>query len=448
MVSNFRMKISKNYSKEIDCHKKDGGNSNVLAIGSSGSGKTSGVVLPLLMDDFSKNPVSFVIQDCKGLLYKHAKEKFIKDGYHVYNIDFNNPSVSNCFNPFHYIKNIEDARKLVRPLVISQIHSDRDMFWEVTSIELISASIMFLKKKFMGCYHNFSSLYDFIKLFGDDYNRYNNEYNDSGVKDMKYIFSENSENSTDNDDTYKDDGTFRSELLKISLNENTDYADTLLGYYNYPDRTFFSVFATSLTAISIFSSEHVKKVIGDNNDIDFNRIAKEKSIVFINPSDVSRVYDPIVNMFFDLCLRKIVKIADSSKNGRLNIPFRFIFDDFASGTAIPDFDKMISNIRSRNISCTILIQSMSQLESLYGEGKSKTIIANCSTLLYLGSNDFEQELYIAKRIDMPYDKVHNMNRDKIIIFEENKKPLIDEKNYVFLDEIHNENKNIKGGELA
>ena len=115
--------------------------------------------------------------------------------------------------------------------------------------------------------------------------------------------------------------------------------------------------------------------------------------------------DVMANIFFTQAMDVLCRYADTKcRNESLPVPVRFIMDDFATNCTIEDFPRMISSIRSRNISAMIMIQAESQLEKRYSK-EAYTIISNCDSYVYLGGNDLETAKRIAERADIPFRKV-------------------------------------------
>ena len=120
-------------------------------------------------------------------------------------------------------------------------------------------------------------------------------------------------------------------------------------------------------------------------------------VVFVNVSDTDRTFDPLVNTFYTQALHCLCKEADGNPDGRLKVPVRIILDDFANNVYIPHFDKLISVIRSRELSVSVILQSISQLETLYTSAQATTILNGCDHMLYLGGQDVKTADYISKR---------------------------------------------------
>lgn len=153
----------------------------------------------------------------------------------------------------------------------------------------------------------------------------------------------------------------------------------------------------------------------NQNSFDISSLGTQKTALFLNVSDTDRTFDKLVNVFYTQTLQILCYLADSNFDGRLKIPLRIIMDDFAASVRIPDFDKIISVIRSRNISVSIILQSMTQLESMYTHAEATTIINNCDHILYLGSQDLQTANFIGNRIFKTADDVLCIPRNKAIL---------------------------------
>ena len=130
--------------------------------------------------------------------------------------------------------------------------------------------------------------------------------------------------------------------------------------------------------------------------------------MFVVVSDTDRSMDDLVNIFFTQAMNELCRYADKwGEDSRLPVPVRFILDDFATNCTIADFPRMISSIRSREISTMLMIQVESQLTEKFGYD-GRTIIGNCDTYVYLGGNDIETAKAVAERCDVPLKKILNM----------------------------------------
>ena len=165
----------------------------------------------------------------------------------------------------------------------------------------------------------------------------------------------------------------------------------------------------------VFNIREVAHIFEQKDGIDLNDLGNKKTVVFIHQSDTDRAFDNIVNLFQSQVLTTLCAQADKKPDGRLKIPVRMIMDDFASGSTIPDFDKVISVIRSRDISTSLIIQSLTQLETLYDHPTSTTIINNCDNILFLGGQDKDTAEYIAYRAMKTPETILMMPRDSMYL---------------------------------
>ncbi len=146
-------------------------------------------------------------------------------------------------------------------------------------------------------------------------------------------------------------------------------------------------------------------------------MGREKTAVFLTVSDTDRSMDRLADLFVTQAVHTLCRSADRDYgDSRLAVPVRFLLDDFAAGIFIPDFDKIISVIRSREISVSIILQSISQLESMYGHAGAMTIINNCDNCLYLGGQDVETARYISTRADKWIRTILEMPLDEAWLF--------------------------------
>lgn len=161
----------------------------------------------------------------------------------------------------------------------------------------------------------------------------------------------------------------------------------------------------------------------DHPDIpDFRSLGRRKIALFINVSDTDRSNDKLLNLLYSQALHELYDSADCSPDGRLKVPVRFIMGDFAANAVIPDFDKVISVIRSREIYVSLILQSLSQLNSMYGKDRAMTIINNCDSCLYLGGQDVDTARYIAVKASKTANNILTLPIDAALLFIRGQKP--------------------------
>lgn len=175
-------------------------------------------------------------------------------------------------------------------------------------------------------------------------------------------------------------GTGRFEKLMEELQEIHPGSFALSRYNLYKnnvraEKMHESIRGVLAEKLSVFSFDGAKAMFHQKKRIDFNRLGREKTAVFLTVSDTDRSMDRLADMFFTQAVHTLCQSADRDyEDSKLAVPVRFLLDDFAAGIFIPDFDKIISVIRSREISVSIILQSISQLESMYGHARAMTII--------------------------------------------------------------------------
>ncbi len=383
-----------------DTH-KTWNNNNVLVIGTSGGGKTRSVVRPAIL----QAETSFVISDPKGTLYGDYKEYLESLGYNVIKMDFIHPEKSAKYNPILLCKSSQDIQKLAHSLTFSLVNSESriDPFWDESTFILLCALIGYLVET------------------------------DEISNEEKTIKAINSLLIDDKAIPGKQDSFT---LLKNKMDVHSKRIMERFGkeswaYRRYrqfdlaPDKTHNTVCITSCAKLATFDTEEIQEMLS-GNDFDFTTIGKEKTAVFVEVSDTDRSMDTLVNLFYTQMMNRLCSYADEEcKDHRLPIPVQFILDDFATNARIDNFENMISNIRSRNISAMIMIQDDSQLRKGYGMSAS-TIVNNCSTFIYLGGSDPETAQRVSPRLNLPAYKILNMPVDMCYICRRGQEPIYTE----------------------
>ena len=194
----------------------------------------------------------------------------------------------------------------------------------------------------------------------------------------------------------------RSRELTLRLEEEKPDSFAVRMYRKYScnfkaEKCWSSITQFVANALAPFEYRGNAKMFNRRSTILFPQLGKQKTVIFVNISDTDRSMDALVNLFYTQLFKSLCMEADSREDGRLPVPVRIILDDFASNVCIPDFDKIISNIRSREIYATVILQSISQLGGMYREGQAQTIINNCDHMLYLGRQDVETAQFFATK---------------------------------------------------
>ncbi len=360
-------------------------NNNVLVVGTSGGGKTRYFVKPNIMNAEG----SFIVSDPKGNLHTQYEAYLKEKGYDVKKISFIHPEKSLRFNPITLCKNTQDIQELSHALVygLSANGSRRttDPFWDETTLILFNALIGYILES------------DEIKE------------KDKNITTLIELIPELKRGS--------DGASTMCPLEQRFARHKADYEvekrKESWAYRRYkefstaPYKTYQTIIICALAKLCSFDTIELRKMMKDN-DIDFTQLGKKKTALFVEVSDSDRSMDTLVNLFYTCVMNQLCSYADEKcKDSRLPIPVQFILDDFATNARIDNFENMISNIRSRNISASIMVQSESQLKAGYGES-ANTIIDNCNTYIFMGSNNPQMAAIIAERANKTKQTVLNM----------------------------------------
>lgn len=370
-------------------------NSNICIVGTTGGGKTLNLIQPRLL--YNRN-TNLVISDPKRELIEKYRYFYECLGFKVLELNISNPDLADvCFDPMQYVDCHKDVNMLSRSIVDltpQRPNSSADCYWENSSCNVVKFA-SYYKLAIDGGKTTLVDVVDFIDSLDID--------------ERNTLMSTNVDNVVE------------------EIKQNMPDHPMLAPYNSFktaPIRTAGSIFTTIKTTLSNVFSENIKRVIKEKDTLDLDKFTKEKSILFITANGSDEYEDAFINLIFDMLMQQLTKIADKHPNQRLPIPVHFIFDDFAAGTKISSFPRQISKFRSKNMSSTIVLQSETQLEGMYGEADAKTIINNNDTLIYLGGNDVKTASDIAIRLNCPIEDILYMPLEQICIFRRGAKPII------------------------
>lgn len=370
--------------------RQTGLNNNDIIIGTSGCGKTRGYVLPNLLHCNE----SMVVSDTKGNLYQQMQTVLHRKGYRVIKMDFTDCSGSTYgYNPLRFIRyekgRLAEQDILTTAACLIPIKPYlSDPFWELSARMYLECIIGYVLECLPRKEWNMTSV---IRLFEEK--TCGNGF-DQLLKELNAICPD----------------CFTAHRYRmIAGNKKAEKMDASIN----------GILAAHLSPLAFHA---VSILFQREPEINFQAWGEQKTAVFVNVSDTDRSLDSLVNLFYTQALQNLCLSADKQPDSRLKIPVRFIFDDFASNTVIPDFDKIISVIRSREISVSLIIQSLSQLEDLYGRAKTKTILNNCDNCLYMGGQDVDTAAYMAVKADKPVKRILNMPLDAAWLFTRGQAP--------------------------
>jgi len=367
-------------------------NNNDIIIGSSGSGKTQGYVIPNILQTTD----SFICVDTKGSILNRTRQSLIKRGYRIELIDFKDPSNSTIgYSPFDYIGKYSNGdfneldMKFIADVVNPQSAEQTDPFWMQAAGEYmqwaISYMLFFLTKK----EHTMETVLKLINSISSD----------------KF-----------------------DRMVQQSECEAPDSLPARLGRSIYDtkhgaEKMYSSIIGILRNNVARINAKELNYLYLNDKRIDFADLGRNKTALFVNISDIDRSLDSLLNLFYSQALNALVRSADNDyKDCRLKVPCRIILDDFASNFIIPNFDNIISVIRSRDLYVSVIIQSLSQLTSMYGPHRAATILNNCDCQIYLGGQDVETGQYFASKCNRTVESILYMPLDNLYLFIRGQKP--------------------------
>ena len=389
----------------------------------SGSGKSASYSIPNAFQMLG----SYVFTDPKGELYDKTAGYLRKNGYEIKVLNLVNPANSDGYNPLLHIRSEIDVDVIANTIVKGQKSESgsNDPYWDDMAEMLLKALIYYLMATRPEEEQNLASCSELVRAA-----------NTNGG----------------------------SNLLTELMNQLPYDHPARMNYKSIeiaPEKTYGSILSSLQSKLGKFDSKEIAEVTSTDT-IDFDEIGSRKTAVYVISSDTHKAYDFLLTIFFSQMIQQLYDFADKN-GGRLKMPTYFILDEFANIGQIPDFDKKISTSRSRGISFSVILQNLDQLEAVY-EKSYETIMGNCDTHVFLGSNSYKTVEYFSKALGektitreslsvnrdkqfhrqgyndsdqvmaralMTPDELRRMDNDLCIIYEKGLKPIKDEKYYYF-----------------
>ncbi len=333
-------------------------NKNIIVVGGSGCGKTRGFIKPNLMQMHS----SYVVTDPKGTVVLECGKMLQKAGYRIKILNTVNFDKSMHYNPFAYIHDEEDILNLANT-IIANTKGDGDKssgdFWEKAERLLYCAFIAVIFYEFPKEERNFETLLWLI----------------------------NHCETREDDETFKNRVDLIFEQLEAKKGEDHFAVRQYKKYKLAAGKTAKSILISCGARLAPFDIEKVRKTMSyDEMELDTIGDANQKTALFIIVPDTSATFNFIVSMLYTQLFNLLCTVADDKYGGRLPTHVRVLCDEFANIGQIPNFEKLIATIRSREISASIILQSKSQLKAIYKDN-ADTIIGNCDTEIFLGGKE-------------------------------------------------------------
>ena len=349
------------------------GNVNVLVVGGSGSGKSASYSIPNAYQQLG----SYVFTDPKGELYDRTAGYLRSNGYEIKVLNLVRPQYSDGYNPLMHISSEIDVDVIANTIVKGQ-KSDgggSDPFWDDSAEMLLKALIYYLMATRPEEEQNLASCAELVRAANSN----------GGSNLLTELISKL---------PYDHPARMNYKSIEIA-----------------PEKTYSSILSTLQSKLGKFDSKEIAELTSTDT-INFNDIGNKKTAVYVISSDTHTAYDFLLTIFFSQMIQQLYNYADDN-GGKLRVPTYFILDEFANIGKIPDFDKKISTSRSRKISFSVILQNLDQLEAIY-EKSYETIIGNCDTHLFLGSNSYKTVEYFSKALgEKTIDRENiSVNRDK------------------------------------
>ena len=330
-------------------------NKNVLVIGGSGSGKTRFFVKPNLM----QMTTSYCVTDPKGTILVECGKMLQKGGYKIRSLNTINFKKSMHYNPFAYIRSEKDILKLVN-VIIANTKGDGEKsgedFWVKAERLLYCALIGYIYYEAPEEEKNFITLLDLI----------------------------NASEAREDDENYKSP----VDMLFDRLAEREPEHFAVKQYVKFKQaagKTLKSILISCGARLAPFDIKELRDLM-EYDELELDTLGDEKTALFVIISDTDDTFNFVVAIMYFQLFNLLCDKADNEYGGRLPVHVRCLLDEFSNIGQIPKFEKLISTIRSREISACIILQAQSQLKAIYKDN-ADTIIGNCDTTLFLGGKE-------------------------------------------------------------
>ena len=330
-------------------------NKNILVIGGSGSGKTRFFCKPSLLQAHS----SYVCTDPKGTLLPEVGSFLERKKYRIKCLNLINFKKSMRYNPLAYIRSEKDILKLVNALILNtkgEGEKSSEDFWVKAERLYYSALIGYIWYEAPEEERNFITLLDLI----------------------------NASEAREDDETYQSP----VDILFQQLEEKEPDHFAVKQYRKFKmaaGKTLKSILISCGARLAPFDIKELRDLM-ETDELELDTLGDSKTALFVIISDTDSTFNFVAALMYSQLFNLLCDKADDFYGGRLPVHVRLILDEFANIGQIPNFDKLIATIRSREISASIILQSQSQLKTIYKDA-ADTIVGNCDSTLFLGGKE-------------------------------------------------------------
>ena len=329
-------------------------NKNVLVIGGSGSGKTRFFIKPNLMQLHS----SYVVTDPKGSIAVECGKLMLRNGYKVKIFNSINFKKSHHYNPFAYIHSEKDILKLVTTLIANTKGDGKsgDDFWQKAETLLYTALIGYIHYEAPEEEQNFATLIEFINAM----------------------------------EVREDDETFENNVdlafKELASREPNHFAVRQYKKYKLAaGKTAKSINISCGARLAPFDIQELREITM-YDELELDTLGDRKTALFLIMSDTDSTFNFLISMIYSQLFNLLCEKADDVYGGRLPVHVRCLIDECANIGQIPNLEKLMATIRSREISACLVLQAQSQLKALYKDN-ADTIIGNCDSSIFLGGKE-------------------------------------------------------------
>ena len=374
-----------------------------IVCGRTGAGKTSGYV----ETNIASIEHSMVIMDTKGRLHKKYRKFLENKGFKVVCVDFIHPENSEVYNPLDYVHVYSEAdethpiryrqidlKAIAKSLVPDNVDKG-ELFWVDSCRNTLITLMAFVMETLPVEERHMGSVLTLYTEFIREIAMHRGKREPLKVSFFEQLAETNPESFA----------VLMYKKLSFESEKTWGCNEIFVG-----------------NALEIFTYQETQTLFSGRSSLQFADLGREKTVLFINTSDTNRMMDPIVGVFLNQLFQALVDEADRHETGELEVAVRLILDDFSCGTKINDFDKLISVIRSRRIYVSLMLQSITQLETIYEPSQAKTIVANCDCGIYIGSQERDTAEYLADIVGRLPRTILNMKRDEVIVLISGEKP--------------------------
>ncbi len=344
--------------------KKHRRNLNTLVCGGSGAGKTRFYCKPNLM----QANTSFVILDPKGEIVRDVGKLLEAKGYEIKVLDLISMEKSHCYNPFVYLRSDNDIQRLVTNLFKSTTpkgSQSNDPFWDTAASMLLLALVFYLHYEAPGDEQNFAMVMEMLRAGAIE------DEEEPRPSPLDNLFSE----------------------LEY---ENPEHI-ALKYYHSYHSgsaKTLKSIQITLAARLEKFNLESLA-ALTTTDELELETLGEKKTALFALIPDNDTSFNFLVSLLYTQLFQQLFYSADHIHGGSLPIPVHFLMDEFANVSLPDDFDKILSVMRSRSVSVSIILQNLAQLKALF-EKQWESIVGNCDEFLYLGGNEQSTHKYVSE----------------------------------------------------